>query len=208
MTWWDRWVWPAGGSGGIPGDIVATLIWVILAAIITVIAWPPLRRLLWKALGLHALHAKLDHIILEHPSIAMRSLVLKRSSSRNDSRTPMEHQRRHLLLRGHLPHLISYPSRLRTNQRGSLSPQPCRENRARNPWSFVLSGAICHQGPPRWTLQESCGGGEPLRYASPASFTPTLVKKRTVTLLPDDDRSTITVAISPTREDHAMDRSA
>jgi hypothetical protein len=70
MTWWDRWVWPAGGSGGIPGDIVATLIWVILAAIITVIAWPPLRRLLWKALGLHALHAKLDHIILEHPNIA------------------------------------------------------------------------------------------------------------------------------------------
>ena len=38
MTWWDRWVWPAGGSGGVPGDIVATLIWVILAAIITVIA--------------------------------------------------------------------------------------------------------------------------------------------------------------------------
>jgi hypothetical protein len=25
---------------------------------------------LWKVLGLHALHAKLDHIILEHPSIA------------------------------------------------------------------------------------------------------------------------------------------
>ena len=70
MTWWDRWVWPAGGSGGIPGDIVDTLIWVILAAIITVLAWPPLRRLLWKVLGLHALHAKLDHIILEHPSIA------------------------------------------------------------------------------------------------------------------------------------------
>jgi len=63
-------VWPAGGSGGIPGDIVATLIWVILRAIITVLAWPPLRRLLWKVLGLHALHAKLDHIILEHPSIA------------------------------------------------------------------------------------------------------------------------------------------
>src|ERR1700690_3065151 len=70
MTWWDRWVWPAGGSGGIPGDVVATLVWVILAAIITVIAWPPLRRLLWRILGLHALHAKLDHIILEHPSIA------------------------------------------------------------------------------------------------------------------------------------------
>jgi hypothetical protein len=70
MTWWDRWVWPAGGSGGIPGDIVATLIWVIIAAIVTVLAWPPLRRLLWKLLGLHALHAKLDHIILEHPSIA------------------------------------------------------------------------------------------------------------------------------------------
>ena len=75
MTWWDRWVWPAGGSGGIPGDVVATLIWVILAAIITVIAWPPLRRLLWKALGLHALHAKLDHII---PELLQRRRLLHR----------------------------------------------------------------------------------------------------------------------------------
>ena len=70
MTFWDRWVWPAGGSGGIWGDVIGTLIWVIIAGIVTVIAWPPIRRLLWKALGLHALHAKLDHIILEHPSIA------------------------------------------------------------------------------------------------------------------------------------------
>ena len=70
MTWWDRWVWPAGGSGGIPCDVVSTLLLVIIAGIITVIAWPPLRRLIWRVLGLHALHAKLDHIILEHPSIA------------------------------------------------------------------------------------------------------------------------------------------
>ncbi len=70
MTWWDRWVWPAGGSGGIPGDVVATLIWVIIAGIVTVLAWPLLRHMLWRLLGLHALHAKLDHIILEHPSIA------------------------------------------------------------------------------------------------------------------------------------------
>jgi len=69
------------GSGGIPGDIVATLIWVISAAIITVLAWPPLRRLLWKVLGLHALHAKLDHIILEHPSIANEIPGLELSTS-------------------------------------------------------------------------------------------------------------------------------
>jgi N-methylhydantoinase B/oxoprolinase/acetone carboxylase alpha subunit len=24
MTFFQRWVWPAGGSGGIPGDVVAT----------------------------------------------------------------------------------------------------------------------------------------------------------------------------------------
>jgi hypothetical protein len=43
-TFWDRWVWPAGGSGGIPGDVVATLIWVIIAAIATTLLYPPLRR--------------------------------------------------------------------------------------------------------------------------------------------------------------------
>ena len=32
-TFFDRWIWPAGGSGGIPGDVVATLVWVIIAAI-------------------------------------------------------------------------------------------------------------------------------------------------------------------------------
>ena len=25
-TFFGRWVWPAGGSGGIPGDVVATMI--------------------------------------------------------------------------------------------------------------------------------------------------------------------------------------
>ena len=95
MTWWDRWVWPAGGSGGIPGDIVATLIWVILAAIITVIAWPPLRRLSGRSLGLHALHAKLDHIILEHPNIAneIPGLEAEFSPSASHYRKGLRHRR-------------------------------------------------------------------------------------------------------------------
>ena len=75
LTFWDRWVWPAGGSGGIPGDVVATLIWVILAAITTTIFYPPLRRGIEKFIKRHLeagtaeLHAKLDHIIEHHPDI-------------------------------------------------------------------------------------------------------------------------------------------
>jgi hypothetical protein len=74
-TFIERWVWPAGGSGGIPGDVVATLIWVILAAIATTIFYPPLRRAIEKFIKRHfeaataELHAKLDHIIEHHPDI-------------------------------------------------------------------------------------------------------------------------------------------
>jgi hypothetical protein len=74
-TFFDRWIWPAGGSGGIPGDVVATLIWVILAAIATSIFYPPLRKAIEKFVQRHfdegtaELHAKLDHIIEHHPDI-------------------------------------------------------------------------------------------------------------------------------------------
>jgi hypothetical protein len=74
-TFFDRWVWPAGGSGGIPGDIVATLIWVVLAAVATTIFYPPLRKAIEKFVKRHLedataeLHAKLDHIIEHHPDI-------------------------------------------------------------------------------------------------------------------------------------------
>jgi hypothetical protein len=74
-TFWDRWVWPAGGSGGIPGDVVATLIWVIIAAIATTIFYPPVRRAVEKYIKRHfeaataEIHAKLDHIIEHHPDI-------------------------------------------------------------------------------------------------------------------------------------------
>jgi hypothetical protein len=74
-TFFDRWIWPAGGSGGIPGDVVATLIWVILAAITTSIFYPPLRKAVERFIKRHfeaanaELHAKLDHIIEHHPDI-------------------------------------------------------------------------------------------------------------------------------------------
>jgi hypothetical protein len=74
-TFLERWVWPAGGSGGIPGDVVATLVWVILAAIATTIFYPPVRKAVERFLKRHLqaetaeLHAKLDHIIEHHPDI-------------------------------------------------------------------------------------------------------------------------------------------
>jgi len=75
QSFFQRWVWPAGGSGGIPGDVVATLIRVILAAIATTLLYPPLRKALESfvkrhiASGTAELHAKLDHIIEHHPDI-------------------------------------------------------------------------------------------------------------------------------------------
>jgi hypothetical protein len=54
---------------------VATLIWVILAAIATTLLYPPLRKALESfvkrhiASGTAELHAKLDHIIEHHPDI-------------------------------------------------------------------------------------------------------------------------------------------
>jgi hypothetical protein len=74
-TFFQRWIWPAGGSGGIPGDVVATLIWVVLAAIATTLLYPPLRKAMEAFVKRHVsagsaeLHRKLDHIIEHHPDI-------------------------------------------------------------------------------------------------------------------------------------------
>jgi len=57
-TFWDRWVWPAGGSGGIPGDVVATLIWVILASIASYLFVPRVRR--WVDNHVKGIHEKLE----------------------------------------------------------------------------------------------------------------------------------------------------
>jgi Tfp pilus assembly protein PilE len=71
----ERWIWPAGGSGGIPGDVVATLIWVIIVGIATTIVYPPFRKALERFVKgrfeaeTAELHAKLDHIIEHHPDI-------------------------------------------------------------------------------------------------------------------------------------------
>jgi hypothetical protein len=66
----DRWVWPAGGSGGIPGDIAATLIWVVVAGVITYLVWPKFRKkiggLLARALHLHHVtHVAPHHDVVE-----------------------------------------------------------------------------------------------------------------------------------------------
>lgn len=81
-TFFERWVWPAGGSGGIPGDVVATLVWVVIAGVVSAILWPPLRHRIEAFLRRHLrsehaeLHRKLDeanrrlqHVIDHHPDI-------------------------------------------------------------------------------------------------------------------------------------------
>jgi hypothetical protein len=70
-TFWDRWIWPAGGSGGIPGDIVATLIWVIIAAIATALLYPPVRRALRRFEERHLAAVK-SHITEENKEIHKR----------------------------------------------------------------------------------------------------------------------------------------
>ena len=77
-----RWVWPAGGSGGIWGDVVGTLVWVVIAGIVTYLLYPPVREALKRyeqrhlaAIKEHVtaesaeLHRKIDHIIKHHPDI-------------------------------------------------------------------------------------------------------------------------------------------
>lgn len=77
-SWWDRWIWPAGGSGGTPGDVVGTLIWVVIAALVVRVLWNPVRRSLHGHIDCEFayLHKKLDahadlleHIIKHHPDI-------------------------------------------------------------------------------------------------------------------------------------------
>lgn len=57
-SFWDRWVWPAGGSGGIPGDIVATAVWVILAGIASYLFVPRIRH--WVDNHVKGIHEKLE----------------------------------------------------------------------------------------------------------------------------------------------------
>lgn len=78
MTFFERWVWPAGGSGGIWGDVLGTFIWVLIAGVIGTLVWPPTRHAIEAFAHRHVadlkahttahhdeLHRKLDHII-EH----------------------------------------------------------------------------------------------------------------------------------------------
>jgi hypothetical protein len=74
------WVWPAGGSGGIWGDVVGSLLWAVIVAALATIFWPPLRhaveRLFHRVFSSHPIHSeiaelhrKLDHIIDKHPQL-------------------------------------------------------------------------------------------------------------------------------------------
>jgi len=54
MTWWDRWVWPAGGQVAFPATSSPRSFGSFLSAIIHGPRLAALRRLLWKVLGLHA----------------------------------------------------------------------------------------------------------------------------------------------------------
>jgi hypothetical protein len=73
-TWWDRWIWPAGGSGGIPGDIVATLVWVVIAGLASALLYPPLRAWIRTTIERHfakqeEMHRLMRHIVKWHPDI-------------------------------------------------------------------------------------------------------------------------------------------
>jgi hypothetical protein len=90
---YQEWVWPAGGSGGIWGDVAGSLLWVVIAGIATYLVYKPLRRATdrWLKEHLHSahedlhrkldqyhaeakaergeLHRKVDHVIKYHPDI-------------------------------------------------------------------------------------------------------------------------------------------
>lgn len=79
-TFWQRWIWPAGGSGGIPGDVVGSVAWALIAALVAMIFWPPLRhaieRLFHRVFSSHPIHDEIadirraiDHVIEHHPTI-------------------------------------------------------------------------------------------------------------------------------------------
>lgn len=74
------WIWPAGGSGGIPGDIVGGLEQLVLIGIVATLFWPRLRRaleqLFHRFMSSHPVHGEIAeikrmaaHIIEHHPDI-------------------------------------------------------------------------------------------------------------------------------------------
>jgi hypothetical protein len=74
-SFFSEWIWPAGLNGGTPGDVFGTLEWIVIAAIVGSVLYPPIRRRVEAFVKRHAheanieLHRKLDHIIEYHPDI-------------------------------------------------------------------------------------------------------------------------------------------
>jgi hypothetical protein len=74
------WIWPAGGSGGTPGDVVGSIEYALILLVLGVIFWPRLRhaieKLFHRIFSTHPvhdeialLHKKLDHLILHSPDV-------------------------------------------------------------------------------------------------------------------------------------------
>jgi hypothetical protein len=55
------WLWPAGGSGGLWGDLVAGLLQVGFLAVLSYIFWPPVRKRINAFVGRHKADLKAHH---------------------------------------------------------------------------------------------------------------------------------------------------
>ncbi len=67
-TFWRTWVWPAGGSGGIWGDVVGSFLWTLLVAVTAILVWPQLRHTIERFVKNHFEDLK-GHISGHHRAV-------------------------------------------------------------------------------------------------------------------------------------------
>jgi hypothetical protein len=76
---YQEWVWPAGGSGGIWGDLAGGILQLAVVALITYAVYRPLRKVInaWVKGHLHTandeLHRKVDHVLKQNAHIIKHS---------------------------------------------------------------------------------------------------------------------------------------
>jgi uncharacterized membrane protein YccC len=66
------WIWPAGGSGGIWGDLLASAEYTLVGMCVATAVWPLLRNKVKGWVHRHflgELHEKLDHLIRHSPEV-------------------------------------------------------------------------------------------------------------------------------------------